>query len=295
MGDGWQTRQAPAKVNCFLEVVGKRADGFHDIESVFVEIDLADTLSAAPGEDGGIHLSCDDPAVPPGGDNLVLRAADLLRRECGRRDGIRFRLEKRIPMGGGLGGGSSDAAAALRLANAVWNAGLSDSDLAALAARVGSDVPFFLQGGVCLCEGRGERITPLGGFPGQAAFGLALGGIHSDTAAAYRRLRLPEPGGRRSAGPFLAAMARGDVTAMAAAAFNRFEPTVYAALPALARFRDRAAAAISRPIRLSGSGSGLWWLEETAGGAARPPTRVGRVIRIVTEADIQPADSVSEG
>lgn len=262
------TRVSPAKLNLFLEVTGRRSDGYHDIVSVFVEIDLADTLHAEPDPDGTTTLQCDDPRVPTGSDNLILRAANLLRDECGGAGGIRFRLEKRIPMGGGLGGGSSNAAAALRLANELWRTGLSDGELAELGARIGSDVPFFLRGGTCLCEGRGERVTPLAPFPARIPLGLALCGIHSDTAAAYRGLVLPDPDGCRRPDAFIAAMERADVDAMADAAFNRFEPTVFAAIPALRNIHGKLEQTLHRPVRMSGSGSGLWFFGAVPDGAA---------------------------
>lgn len=253
-----------AKLNLFLEVVGKRSDGFHDIESIFVEIDLADILTADAEESGVIVFTCDVPEVPTDNANLVIRAADLLQRECGARGGIRFRLEKRIPMGSGLGGGSSNAAAALRLANELWKTGLSRAELAALGARLGSDVPFFLHGGVCLCEGRGERVTPVPFPVNFPPLGLALSGIHCDTAAAYRGLRLPTPDGRLGVESFLRAMEAGNIRAMAASAFNRFEETVFAALPELGGLHSRLEQRLKRPVRMSGSGSGLWFFNEPA-------------------------------
>lgn len=248
---------SPAKINLFLEVTGKRPDGFHDIESVFLEIDLADRLAVEPAE-GGVSLACDHPGLTTGPDNLVVKAAETLKRIAGVKEGARFRLEKRIPMGSGLGGGSSNAAAALRLANDLWGAKLSNIELAAIGATVGSDVPFFLYGGTCLCRGRGEIIESLPDFPRETPLCLALSGIHSDTAAAYRGLSLANRAEQRRADPFISALASGDADAMARLAFNRFEPTVFAALPELAAIHARLADA-GLPARLSGSGSALWF------------------------------------
>lgn len=262
---------SPAKLNLFLEVVGKRPDGYHDLESVFLEIDLADTLAARSVEDGHITLACSNAGVPHGDGNLVVRAATLLRRECGIRDGIHFELDKRIPMGGGLGGGSSNAAAALRLANRLWKTGLSDRELAAIGLQVGSDVPFFLQGGVCLCRGRGEVITPLESFPRDIKLGLALSGIHSATADAFRGLRLPGSGRAFTAEAFIRAMRAGDVEAMTKEAFNRFEETVFAALPALDALHRVLEKKLGHPVRMSGSGSGLWFFAEERNADASHP------------------------
>ena len=253
------TLQSPAKLNLFLEVVGKRPDGFHDIDSVFLEIDLADTLHAEPADGGTVSLTCDRPDLPVDCRNLVVKAAERLRRECGVREGIAFDLQKRIPAGAGLGGGSSNAAGALRLANTVWKTGLSDAELAVIAADVGSDVPFFLHGGLCLCRGRGEIIARLPDLPAGIGLGLALTGIFSDTASAYRGLALPAPGRARKADEFIRAAESGDIEGMAAAAFNRFEKTVFAAHPPLADHHARLERYLRRPVRMSGSGSGLWF------------------------------------
>ncbi|MCD8352454.1 MAG: 4-(cytidine 5'-diphospho)-2-C-methyl-D-erythritol kinase [Planctomycetaceae bacterium] len=254
-------RRCPAKVNVFLEVVEKRPDGYHNLESVFCEIPLYDTLSAEsiPGSD--IKLECTDASLSCGDDNLVVKAAQALRQACGITEGIRFCLEKHIPAGSGLGGGSSDAAGALLLANEVWNLRLGREELVPIAARIGADVPFFLYGGTCLCRGIGDVVSPLRvGLPESLRLGLALPPLHSDTAAAYRGLRLPPSGQARIPDSFIAALERHDVDGIEAAAFNRFEGTVFAAIPALARIRDKLMEDLRRPVRLSGSGSGLWFL-----------------------------------
>ncbi|MCD8140671.1 MAG: 4-(cytidine 5'-diphospho)-2-C-methyl-D-erythritol kinase [Planctomycetaceae bacterium] len=253
-------RRCLAKINIFLEVVGKRPDGYHDIESVFCEIPLDDILSAEaiPGPD--IVLECSDPSLPCGDGNLVVKAARALRERCGVAAGMRFCLEKHIPAGAGLGGGSSDAAGALLLANEAWNLRLPRADLVSIAAGIGADVPFFLHGGTCLCRGIGEIVTPLQvGLPASLRLGLALPPIHSDTAAAYRGLRLPAAGDVRGADDYVAALEQGDADAIEAASFNRFEETVFAAIPALGRIRGRLMDDLCRPVRLSGSGSGLWF------------------------------------
>lgn len=249
---------SPAKINLFLEVTGKRDDGLHNIESVFLEIDFMDRLAVEPAPTE-ISLVCDYPDLPTGADNLVVKAANTLKRIANVRSGARFHLDKRIPFGSGLGGGSSNAATALRLANRLWDTGLSDIELAAIGAMVGADVPFFLYGGICLCRGKGEIIESLLPLPEDVTFGLVLSRVHSDTAAAYRGLVLPSKGNQRRADAFITAAAVGDVTAMADLAFNRFESTVFPAFPVLADIHARLEdAGIS--ARLSGSGSALWFL-----------------------------------
>jgi 4-diphosphocytidyl-2-C-methyl-D-erythritol kinase len=245
-------------VNLFLEVTGRRADGFHDIDSVFVEIEMHDTLSACTTPGPGVALACSDASLPVDGQNLVIKAVESLRRRSGVAAGMELRLDKVIPMGSGLGGGSSNAALALRMADALWETRLAPDVLAELAAAIGSDVPFFLSGGACLCRGRGEIVSPLPDFPRATAIVLALPAIHSDTASAYRGLCLPGAGERRTADAFLRAMETGDREAMERAAFNRFEKTIFAALPELGRLHGELEALAGRPVRMSGSGSALW-------------------------------------
>ncbi|HOI56129.1 MAG TPA: 4-(cytidine 5'-diphospho)-2-C-methyl-D-erythritol kinase [Phycisphaerae bacterium] len=155
--------RTPAKINVGLRVLGKRADGYHEIESLVVAIDLADTLEVRPAEDDRLTLSVfpETSKVPADDSNLVLRAARLLRQEAGIAAGAYITLHKKIPAGRGLGGGSSDAAAALVVLNELWQIGLDRTRLVELASRLGSDVPFFLRGPVCLMRGRGEVLEPV--------------------------------------------------------------------------------------------------------------------------------------
>ena len=150
--------QAPAKLNLSLEVLGRRSDGYHEIRTVMQQIDLADELEILPAE--SLVVRCDDPALN-GDRNLVWRAAVELARECGRLPLVEIAVRKRIPVAMGLGGGSSDAAAALMGLDQFWKLDLGLERLAAVASRIGSDVPFFLWGGAALASGRGEMIEPL--------------------------------------------------------------------------------------------------------------------------------------
>lgn len=153
---------APAKINLHLEVLGLRPDRFHELAMVMQTIDLADTLELTHRDDGQIRLHCDRGDLPSDGSNLIVKAAEGLRRHCGRTDlGADLQLSKRIPIGAGLAGGSSDGAAALRGLTQLWNLNLSPQEFHALAAELGSDVPFCLDGGSQFCFGRGERLEPL--------------------------------------------------------------------------------------------------------------------------------------
>ena len=153
---------APAKINLHLEVLGLRSDGFHELAMVMQSIDLADELRCENTADRSISLSCDQPGLSCGDDNLIIRAAQLLRARSGFGElGARMHLSKRIPIGAGLAGGSSDGAAALVALNRLWGLGQSQAQLEALAADLGSDMPFCVAGGTQLCFGRGERLEPL--------------------------------------------------------------------------------------------------------------------------------------
>jgi 4-diphosphocytidyl-2-C-methyl-D-erythritol kinase len=157
----WQRRwPAPAKLNLFLHVVGQRADGYHLLQTVFRLIDLADSLEFAPRDDGAVRLAQALPGVPEDAD-LAVRAARLLQTHTGVRSGATIRVDKRIPIGGGLGGGSSDAATTLLALDELWGTRLPRPILSELAVQLGADVPFFLLGRNAFAEGIGERLTPL--------------------------------------------------------------------------------------------------------------------------------------
>jgi 4-diphosphocytidyl-2-C-methyl-D-erythritol kinase len=150
-----------AKINLGLEIVGKRTDGYHDIRTLFQTISLADELHIESAPAGAIRLTGDDPSVAWDETNLVHRAARLLREKTGTDQGARILVKKSVPAGRGLGGGSSNAAAALLGLNRMWGLGLDAPGLAGLARRLGADVPFFLHGGLCLGEDIGDRLTRL--------------------------------------------------------------------------------------------------------------------------------------
>lgn len=150
---------APAKINLFLHVLGRRSDGYHELQTAFALIDLADWLDVERRDDGALRRSGD--VIGAIDDDLALRAARLLQRQTGTRLGAEIRVRKRIPAGAGLGGGSSDAATTLVALNRLWQTGLDRGELAALALGLGADVPFFVHGFNAFAAGRGEALTPL--------------------------------------------------------------------------------------------------------------------------------------
>ncbi|MEM9018710.1 MAG: 4-(cytidine 5'-diphospho)-2-C-methyl-D-erythritol kinase [Verrucomicrobiota bacterium] len=153
--------KAPAKTNLWLRILGKREDGFHEIETRMVALTLADTLRLEWRKDEDVVLRCSDPELPGGEENLVVKAVRALERRVGKTLAVSIDLKKRIPSGAGLGGGSSDAAAVLKALNKMGQLGLSESELAEVGAEFGSDIPFFLYDQPCDCRGRGEVVMPV--------------------------------------------------------------------------------------------------------------------------------------
>lgn len=158
MTDWQRDWPAPAKLNLFLHVVGRRADGYHLLQTVFRFLDCGDTLRCEPRRDSRIVLATPLPGVPPETD-LTVRAANALRAATGASDGVSLHLEKRLPMGGGLGGGSSDAATTLLALNRLWRTGLDSSRLQRIGLALGADVPIFVHGRSSFAEGVGEHFT----------------------------------------------------------------------------------------------------------------------------------------
>ena len=241
--------RCPAKVNLTLRVLGRRPDGYHELRTVFQAVDLWDTLEAEAAS--GLHLRCDPPGLAADGTNLVLRAATALQEAAGRPDlGASLVLRKRIPVGGGMGGGSSDAAGALLLLSRLWGLALPGRRIRALAAALGSDVPFFLQGGTALGRGRGEDLVPLP-FVGSHPILLGIPPFGTSTADVYAALT---PGGadvslrRLSAGNW-----RKDKEFSAPR--NDLEATVRTRWPELGEFRDALAREGALQASVAGSGS----------------------------------------
>jgi len=241
---GWSSWPAPAKLNLFLHVVGRRADGYHDLQTVFRILDWGDTVHLGPGSDGRIRRI--GPSAPgvEAADDLAVRAAELLRTSVNCAYSADIRVEKRIPTGGGFGGGSSDAATVLVALNALWGLGLSVDALATLGCRLGADVPVFIRGHNAWAEGVGERLTPISLPP--AWYLLVDPGVHVPTPELFRA-----PDLTRDAAPAkIADFASGTLLDNAfEPVLRRREPAVEAVFQALAR--------VGSP-RLTGSGGGCF-------------------------------------
>ena len=250
---------APAKLNLFLEVLRKRPDGYHDLESLMIAVDLFDTLEVRSAAAGAIALTCDPPGLSASTDNLVIKAAMLLRDRAKRPElGAEIRLTKRIPTQAGLGGGSSDAALTLLALNEIWKLAQTRHELAAMGAVIGSDVPFFLTPPAAWCTGRGEVVAPEP-VSRPLDFVLACPPVGLGTADVYRALAVPDtpaPGDS-----LRAAVRAGDPDAVGRAVFNRLEEPAFALAPMVKQARDRLAALAPLGVcgaRMSGSGSAVF-------------------------------------
>lgn len=286
-GHGPTAAVAPAKINWVLEVVERREDGFHELETVVSKIDLVDELVfSAVTAANDIRVRCSDGSLPTDERNLVWRAATALSRRSGGGRGVAIALTKRIPVGAGLGGGSSDAATTLATLNGLWGLGWTVARLVPLAARLGSDVPLFLYSGTVIARGRGEFIEPCRlGWAGWVV--VAMPGLCVPTAAVYGAVRpadlVPAPsaagfaevadGPRRSTAGDLMERSR---NGLEAAAFRRF--------PELADLHGRLERLTGRRWRLCGSGSSFFSAFDEAEEAAEAARRVSGGIGIRAEA-----------
>lgn len=277
--DGGLRVLAPAKINLFLEVMGRRSDGYHELETLMVAIDFHDALELRDDPSGRLGLKSDAVGLATDATNLVTKAAVRLREEAVRESkadraklGAMMVLEKSIPMGAGLGGGSSDAAAALAGLNRLWGLGFDNDRLTRLAGEVGSDVAFFAGGApVAVCRGRGERVEPeRSGLT--LHFVLISPHVHVSTESVYRALTLSER--PRSIEPMRQAVREGAIAEVGRLLFNRLEPVAERLRPELVPVRKAIENASPSPegVRLSGSGStyfGLYRDPTAASDAAR--------------------------
>jgi 4-diphosphocytidyl-2-C-methyl-D-erythritol kinase len=258
-----------AKLNLALSVLGRRTDGYHDIQTIFQSIDLCDEIEFR--DSSRLELCCENLPDVRIEDNLVWKAASLLASTLPEKRGVSITLRKKIPAGAGLGGGSSNAAATLLGLCRFWNVKIPDSDLFSLSARLGSDVPFFLSGGTALGIGRGESIYPLPDTPTQYLV-VVFPGIHISTAEAYRSLNLGLTSStedhriQRFCGQVKSGMY--SLTGI----FNDFEASILPAHPPVMEAKDFLKARGAIASMLSGSGSSVFGFfsdEESAFAATR--------------------------
>jgi len=287
--------ETPAKLNLFLELLAKRHDGFHEIETLMTAINICDRLYVTSLSEGqtqltcrwasgmealsasrnGIHAASNLDALPIGSDNIVWKAVERLRQRAGVAAGIAIHLLKRIPAAAGLGGASSDAAAALVAANRLWRLGWTREQLAEVAADLGSDVPFFLSprtsgSGMAICRGRGEQIEPLAGMP-QMHFVLTRPPAGLSTPKVYQRCKVPSQ--PSSVEPLVAKLRRGDRSA-GELLVNRLQPSAEELSPWISRLSALFARLDCIGHQMSGSGSSYFGICRSARQARRLASRV---------------------
>jgi 4-diphosphocytidyl-2-C-methyl-D-erythritol kinase len=267
---------APAKINLHLRVGPPRNDGFHPLLTWMATIGLFDKItlreSKVPGE---IRMTCSDPSLPCDDRNLIIKAAKLLRTEP--TQSVLIHLEKHIPHGGGLGGGSSDAAFSLTALNRFWKLRKSDQELANLAAQLGSDIPFFLYGPSSVCRGRGEIVRPIPSPTAAKWVVLILPNFAMPTPAVYRQFDAMKAGNQDDVEtePNWTQWAALTSTELLSQLVNDLEPAAFAIATELAQLREAIEKTLGRVVRMSGSGSSLFTLydqPEEASAAAKMVT-----------------------
>jgi 4-diphosphocytidyl-2-C-methyl-D-erythritol kinase len=231
---------APAKLNLMLHIVGRRADGYHELQTVFQLVDLADRIELQRRDDGVVRRAAGPPGVPESED-LTLRAALSLKAATGSTGGADIRIQKRIPLGGGLGGGSSDAATTLLGLNELWGTGLDVEQIAAIGATLGADVPVFVRGSSAWAEGIGERVSPVS-LGASNWYLIMFPGVHVPTATVFQAPELTRNSPPTTMRGFLETGGRNDCEGVVRARF----PAVAEALDWLGRHA---------PARLTGTGS----------------------------------------
>ncbi len=264
-------KKSPCKVNLLLNILGRRDDGFHELETVMQPVDFCDELVFERGGNG-IRFSCSEKNLPTDSRNLVFRAAEKFFAAARISDGVRIHLQKKIPLAAGLGGGSGDAATTLLALNELFDGPLPSDELHEIAAALGSDVPFFLQNKAALALGRGEKIQPLDEFSALAgkAFLLIHPGFGISTPWAYQNLaRFPEVlnGRLGRAEELIAKLRANDWSGAAGCFYNSLEAPAFEKFPILMLYQEFLLANGARAALMSGSGSATFAIAENAATA----------------------------
>lgn len=247
------TLWAPAKVNLFLEVGGKRPDGYHEVRTILQHVDLCDEIRLTEGGEGisvqSVGLPC-----PQGEENLAFRASALFFQACGIRTGVQVHITKHIPLGAGMGGGSSDAATTLWGLNRLFRTNLPSAALHRLGTQLGSDVPFFFDGPTVWASGRGDELQPLPLFPVSWLL-IVFPGFPVSTAWAYANLELT---GDDKSITVRAAAENGNYDFLLASSWNRFEEIVFRRYPVVRQMKEYLEACGARPALMTGTGSAVF-------------------------------------
>ena len=264
-------KQSPCKVNLILNILGKRADGFHELETVMQPVNLFDEIHFERGGND-IQLTCDVPTLPVNSSNLVYRAADAFLKLHNLRAGVRIHLIKKIPLAAGLGGGSGNAATTLLGMNELFGSPLPVKALETIAAALGSDIPFFLYDKPCLATGRGEKVSTLQNFPALKgkAFLLIHPGFGISTPWSYQNLaRFPEAlnGKAGRADKLVSLLQAGDLRAASAEFYNSLEAPAFDKFPVLALYKNFLRENGALVSLMSGSGSTTFAIAENLAAA----------------------------
>ena len=281
--------ESPAKVNLFLEVLGKRKDGYHNVETILETVDLFDSLVLKEIEKG-IEIKSNLPELPLGKENLVYQAAALLEKRLGIEKGIQITINKRIPLASGLGGGSSNGASVLLGLNKLWDLDLSYEELLGLAREIGADVPFFLREGRTLGKGRGDELRFLSQGPA-LYFVLVSPDFEVSTEWVYENLKACPPKieerrrdltkEARSIKIILSALKSGKITKIGNSLYNRLEEVVIPRHPQIAKIKKRLLGLGARGALMSGSGPSVFGLADDKKSAAEIYRKIKKDFRKV--------------
>lgn len=268
-------QRAYAKINIGLDVLRRRADGYHEVKMIMQTVDIYDELVLERRKEPGIELRMDNSELPSGGDNLICRAADLLFREKEITGGVNISLTKRIPIAAGMAGGSADAAAALRGVNELFDLGYSLTELQALGVGLGADIPYCLAGGTMLSEGIGEILTPLPAPPA-AHLVIAKPDINVSTAFVYGNLHADRLAWHPDIDGMIAALQKGDLDGITGRLGNVLETVTVKAHPVIEQIKELLRKQGAENALMSGSGPtvfGIFKEKETAARAAEAVER----------------------
>lgn len=265
---------APAKINLFLDILRKRPDGYHDLGTVFQTVDVGDTLEASVRKDSLVSLTYNEKQDYPVESDLVYRAALLLQKEFQVQKGVDLYLTKKMPIGAGLGGGSADAAAALRLLNRLWGLALSSKELEALGVRLGADVPFLIDGGLSFAEGIGEVLTPMPSLslPSSIVILIATPQCAVPTKAAYAGVK---PSGEERWDLWKKEYSSSEIPKL----YNKFEESVFPQFPLIEEMKNDFLKHGAISSLMSGSGASVFGFFESRQKADFALSEIGKKAR----------------
>lgn len=231
------TITCPAKINLSLDVIGKRADGYHELRMIMQTVDICDLITVSLSDKGNITVYSDNKNVPLGEDNIVYKAAKLFFEKLGKTFGAEIEIKKNIPMGAGMAGGSADAAGTLKALNILTNKPISDEELEVMGKNIGADVPFCIRGGCCLCEGIGEVLTPLPEMKG-VYLAVAKPEFSVSTPWVYKNLKLSEKSVHPETDKLIRALESGEYEVFNKFSGNTLESVTAGEYPEIAEYES---------------------------------------------------------